>query len=65
MFYWKIFYNKELADMVYEYLKSIFSYKAKLEHRNWEYVVSVENPELEKLTDLQREFVKFLMPHLK
>ncbi len=64
MFYWKIFYNKEIAEMVYEYLKSIFWDKANLELRNWQYNVTIDDPDLTYLTDIQKEMVKFLMPHI-
>lgn len=67
MFYWKIFYNKELAEMVYEYLKNIFKWRETqvwLDHRNWQYVVGIQNPDLEYLTDVQKEMVKFFIPHL-
>lgn len=64
MFYWKIFYNKEIAEMVYEYLKSVFWDKANLELRNWQYNVTIDDPDLTYLTDTQKEMVKFLMPHI-
>lgn len=64
MYYWKIFFNKELAEMVFEYLKGIFGYKATFEHRNWQYEIIINDPDLTRLTDLQKEMVKFFMPHM-
>lgn len=63
MFYWKTFYNKEIAEMVFEYLKWIFGYKVTLEHR-WHYEIVISNPDLEHLTDVQKEMVKFFIPHM-
>lgn len=64
MYYWKTFYNREIAEMVFEYLKGIFEHKVTLEHRNWQYEITITNPDLEHLTDVQREMAKFFMPHM-